>query len=66
MFKMLNHVSAGQLKTNLVHIDMDPSMWWMLVPHMRKKSKLATPTHPVYYRDIKTTSIYQSMESTYT
>jgi hypothetical protein len=35
-FKMLNRVSAGQLKTNLVRIDMEPGMWWMLVTHMRK------------------------------
>jgi hypothetical protein len=65
-FKMMNHVSAGQLKTNLIHIDMEPGMWWMLVLHTRKASTLATPTHPVFYSDSKITSLYQSMERTYT
>jgi hypothetical protein len=61
-FKMLNRVSAGQLNTNLVRIDMEPGMWWMLVLHIRKASKLATPSHPVYYSDLKTTSIHHSLE----
>jgi hypothetical protein len=33
-FRILNRVSAGQLKTNLVRIDTEPGMWWMLVTHM--------------------------------
>jgi hypothetical protein len=47
-FKMLNRVSAGQLKTNLVRIDMEPGVWWMLVTYMQKSSALESPTHPVY------------------
>jgi hypothetical protein len=45
---------------------MEPCMWWMIVLHMRKASTLDTPTHHVFYSDIKTTSLYQSMESTCT
>jgi hypothetical protein len=63
-FQILNRVSAGQLKTNLVRIDMEPGMWWMLVLHMRKASKLAIPSHPVYYSYLKTTSIHCSTETT--
>jgi hypothetical protein len=63
-FNMINRVSAGQLKTNLVRIDMEPGMWWMLVTHMRKSSALASPTHPVYYTDQSTTSLRHSVEST--
>jgi hypothetical protein len=61
---MLNRVSAGQLKTKLVRIDMEPGMWWMLVTHMRKSSSLASPTHPAYYTDQSTTSLCHSVEST--
>jgi hypothetical protein len=63
-FKMRNSVSTGQLKTNLVCIDMEPGMWWMLVTYMRKSSALAPPTHPVYYTDQSTTSLHHSVEST--
>jgi hypothetical protein len=63
-FKMLNCISAGQLKTNLVPIDMEPGMWWMLFTHMQKPSALASPTHLVYYTDQSTTSLRHSVEST--
>jgi hypothetical protein len=63
-FKMLNRVFAGQLKKNLVPIDMEPDVWWMLVTHMRKSSALASPTHPVYYTDQATTILRRSVEST--
>jgi hypothetical protein len=63
-FKMLNRVSAGQLKTNLVPIDMEPGMWWMLVTHIRKSPALVSLTHPVYYTDQLTISLRHSVEST--
>jgi hypothetical protein len=61
-FKMLNRVSAGQLKKKMVRIDMEPGMWWMLVTHTRNSSALASPTHPVYYTDHSTTSLRHSVE----
>jgi hypothetical protein len=63
-FKMLTHISAGQLKTNVVHVDTEPCMCWMLVQHMQISSALASPTHPVYYAVLSTASLHHSVEST--
>jgi hypothetical protein len=46
-FKILNRVSTGKLKIHLVIIHMEPGMWGVLVLHMQKASKLASPSHPV-------------------
>jgi hypothetical protein len=43
------------MKTNLDRMHMDPGIWWMLVSHMRKESSIATPTHPIYYDERKST-----------
>jgi hypothetical protein len=49
MLKMLNRVSAGQLKTktNIDRIDMGPGIWGVLSLYMHRKSFLNTPSHTV-------------------
>jgi hypothetical protein len=63
-FKMLSRRGQRQMKTNLDQMHIDPGMWWMLVSHMRKESSLATPTHPIYYDDRKSTYNTYSMQTT--
>jgi hypothetical protein len=43
---------------------MEPGMWWMLALHMHITSFLNTPSHPVYYAEVKARVVRHNMDST--